>query len=101
MMKCFIIQTRLILKKGTRSEFYRKFRDNNIREMSHSEEGNIEYDIYFPLDSDDDVCLIEKWEAMENIEAHHKSLHYAILNELKEKYVHKIKISKYWAEELR
>ena len=69
--------------------------------MSQSEEGNIEYDIYFPLDSDDDVCLIEKWEAMENIEAHHKSLHYAILNELKEKYVHKIKITKYWAEELR
>lgn len=100
MVKCFIIQVHYFLKKGTRGEFYRKFRDNNIREMSQAEKGNLEYSIFFPNDSDDDVCLIEKWEAMEDIEAHHKTLHYAILNELKEKYVKKIVIKKYWAEEL-
>lgn len=100
-MKCFFIQVRYYLKKGSRSEFYRKFRDNNIREMSQSEIGNIEYNMFFPMDSDDDICILEKWESMENIEAHHKTLHYAILNELKEKYVEKVEIKKYWIEEIR
>lgn len=99
-MKCVLIQVRYYLKKGTRSEFYRKFRDNNIREMSQSEEGNIEYSVFFPLDSDNDVCIIEKWESLDNIEAHKKTLHYAILNELKEKYVTKVELAKFWAEEL-
>lgn len=100
-MKCFFIQVRYYLKKGSRSEFYRKFRDNNIREMSQSEAGNIEYDMFFPMDSDDDICIIEKWETEESIEAHRKTLHYAILNELKEKYVNKVEIKKYWVEELQ
>lgn len=52
------------------------------------------------MDSDDDICILEKWESKENIEAHQKTLHYAILNELKEKYVEKVEIKKYWVEEL-
>ena len=64
------------------------------------ESGNIEYVMFFPMDSDDDICILEKWESKENIEAHQKTLHYAILNELKEKYVEKVEIKKYWVEEL-
>lgn len=99
-MNFFFIQVRYYLKKGCRSEFYRKFRDNNIIEMSRAEAGNIEYCMFFPMDSDDDICILEKWESKENIEAHQKTLHYAILNELKEKYVEKVEIKKYWVEEL-
>ena len=65
-----------------------------------AEVGNIEYCMFFPMDSDDDICILEKWESKENIEAHQKTLHYAILNELKEKYVEKVEIKKYWVEEL-
>lgn len=99
-MKCFLILVRYKIKKGCRSEFYRKFRDNNICEMSKAEEGNLQYDIYFPLDSDDDICLIEKWEFQKNIDAHKKTLHYAILDELKEKYVMRIELEKYWIEQI-
>lgn len=67
--------------------------------MSQSENGNLQYEIYFPLDSDDDICLIEKWETEEDILAHQKSLHFAILGELKEKYVDKVEIQKYWIEQ--
>lgn len=99
-MKCFFIQIRFHLKKGTRSEFYRKFRDNNIREMSQSEKGNLEYSLFFPLDSDDDICIDEKWETKEDIEAHKKSLHFAILNELNEKYVKNFEVKTFWLEEM-
>ncbi len=98
-MKVLFVQVRYILKKGTRSEFYRKFRDNNIREFSQAEEGNIEYEIYFPLDSDDDICILEKWNDEEAQIAHGKTLHYAILSELKEKYVSKVIIKKAWLKE--
>ena len=48
--------------------------DNNIIEMSRAEAGNIEYCMFFPMDSDDDICILEKWESKENIEAHQKTL---------------------------
>lgn len=98
-MKFFFLQVRYCLKKGTRGEFYRRFRDNNIREMSQAEIGNIEYDIFFPMDNEDDICIIEKWETTEAIEAHHRTLHYAILNELKEKYATKVEVKKFWVDE--
>ena len=97
-MDSVFVQARYVLKKGTRSEFYRKFRDNNIREFSKSESGNIDYEIYFPLDSENDVCFLEKWESMEAQKNHSNTLHYAILAELKSKYVEKIQIEKYRIE---
>ncbi len=99
-MKTLFFQVRYYLKKGTRQEFYRRFRDNNIREFSKSEEGNIEYELYLPLDSDDDICLLEKWESIESQKQHLQTLHYAILCELKAKYVVKTEIKKGWLESI-
>lgn len=95
-MKCLFIQVRFYLKPGCRNDFYQRFRDNNIREMSLSEEGNIDYEIYLPQDSANDICIMEKWESIQAQEKHMQTLHYAILAELKSKYVRKIEIKKYW-----
>lgn len=97
-MKCLFIEVKYYLKKGTRSEFYRRFRDNNIRELSISEEGNIDYEIYLPADAENEVHLYEKWESKEAQENHQQTLHFAILTELKTKYVKKIEVSKSWLE---
>lgn len=99
-MKYFFVQVRYFLNKGMRSEFYRRFRDNNIRELSMSEEGNIDYEMYYPHDSDDDICLLEKWKDVEAFKLHGQTLHYAILSELKAKYVKKVEIKKYMIEEI-
>lgn len=99
-MKCILVQARYYLKKACRSEFYQKFRDNNIRELSKSEEGNLEYEIYKPFDSEDDICLTEVWKNAESQRQHHQTLHYAILSELKAKYVKKIEIKTGYFEEL-
>ena len=97
-MKILFIQVRYHLKKGTRQEFYRRFRDNNIREFSSSEEGNLEYELYLPLDSDDDICILEKWKDEASQLAHLETLHYAILSELKLKYVEKTDIQQFWIQ---
>ncbi|MBQ0050707.1 MAG: antibiotic biosynthesis monooxygenase [Treponema sp.] len=99
-MKCVFVQARYYLNRGTRSDFYQRFRDNNIREFSRSEDGNLEYEIYLPLDSDDDVCILEKWKDTESQKQHMQTLHYAILSELKAKYVKKVEIKKAWLEEI-
>lgn len=97
-MKTLFLQVRYHLKKGTRQEFYRRFRDNNIREFSASEEGNIEYELYMPLDSDNDICILEQWQDEKAQKQHLETLHYAILSELKAKYVLKTEIQKFWIE---
>ncbi len=97
-MKALFVQTRFHLKKGTRQEFYRRFRDNNIREFSRSEVGNLEYELYLALDSDDDICILEKWQDQESREAHRETLHYAVLSELKQKYVKSTDSNQFWIE---
>lgn len=87
------------MRKGCRDDFYQKFRDNNICEMSRSEIGNIEYELYFPQDNGNDVCLLEKWHDEKSFKLHTHTLHYAILCELKDKYVKKTEINKYWIED--
>ena len=98
-MKSLFVQVRYYLKKGKRDDFYQKFRDNNICEMSQSEIGNVEYEIYMPHDSENDVCLLEKWIDEKSFELHQHTLHYAILCELKDKFVKKTIIKKYWIED--
>ncbi|MCQ2248100.1 MAG: antibiotic biosynthesis monooxygenase [Treponema sp.] len=97
-MKCLFVQVRYFLKSGCRSDFYQKFRDNNIREMSQAEDGNIDYELYLPQDSENDICILEKWKDIHSQEKHEQTFHSAILDELKEKYVKKIEIKKYWLE---
>ncbi len=97
-MDGIILQVRYYLKKDCRAEFYRRFRDNNIGELSIAEEGNLGYEMYYPLDSNDDICIIERWRDEKSQEAHLHTLHYAILNELKQKFVKKVSIRKAFYE---
>lgn len=99
-MKYLFVQVRYHINHGMRDEFYRRFRDNNIREFSRSESGNLDYEIYFPLDSDDDICLLEKWKDIESQRQHEQTLHYAILTELKSKFVKRVEIRRFWLEDI-
>lgn len=64
--------------------------------MSMAEEGNIEYEILLPHNYENEIYILEKWENPECLEKHKHSLHYAILGELKAKYVSRVEIQKYW-----
>lgn len=99
-MKNLFIQVRYYLKSGCRDDFYQKFRDNNIREMTMAEDGNIDYELYMPQDSSNDICILEKWKNIQSQQKHCETFHYAILDELKAKYVKKVEIKKYWIEEI-
>nr|WP_242843295.1 antibiotic biosynthesis monooxygenase family protein [Kineothrix alysoides] len=99
MRKYVLVNVRYTIQTGKREEFYRKLQEEKITTASRQEPGNIKYDFYYPLDSSDDMCLMEMWTNQHELKRHAATAHYNALSRLKEIYVKKIKISKYGIEE--
>lgn len=97
--KYVLVNARYTIQAGKREEFYRKLQEEEIATASRQEPGNIKYDFYYPLDSSDDICLMEMWTNQHELKRHAATAHYDALSRLKEIYVKKIKISKYGIKE--
>ena len=74
-------------KPDLRDEFLEKIYTEGIDIASRSEEGNIKYDYYTPVDGVDDLLLLEKWSDADALAAHGKQPHFARLGELKKEFV--------------
>lgn len=74
-------------KPDMRDEFLEMIYTEGIDVASRTEEGNIKYDYYTPVDGSDDLLLVEKWRDAEALAAHGKQEHFARLGELKQEFV--------------
>ena len=74
-------------KPDLRDEFLEKIYTEGIDTASRSEEGNIRYDYYTPMDGSDDLLLLEKWRDAEALAVHGRQPHFARLGELKKEFV--------------
>ena len=74
-------------KPDLRDEFLEMIYTEGIDIASRSEEGNIKYDYYTPVDGSDDLLLLEKWRDAEALDAHGRQPHFARLGELKKEFV--------------
>lgn len=74
-------------KPDLRDEFLEMIYTEGIDTASRSEEGNIRYDYYTPVDGSDDLLLLEKWRDAEALDAHGRQPHFARLGELKKEFV--------------
>ena len=74
-------------KPGMRQEFLDMITAEGIDAACRSEEGNIKYDYYTPVDGSNELLLVEKWHDADALAKHGRQPHYARLGELKEKYV--------------
>ena len=74
-------------KPGKREDFLQKIKSEGIDAASRGEDGNSKYDYYLPVDSSDELLLIEKWQDADALAAHGKQPHYARLGRLKPDYV--------------
>ena len=74
-------------KPDMRDEFLEMIYTEGIDVASRTEEGNIKYDYYTPVDGSDDLLLVEKWCDAEALAAHGKQEHFARLGELKQEFV--------------
>lgn len=60
-----------------------------------SEEGNLRYDYFFPIDSEDTVLLIDSWKDQASLDVHHDSPMMSKIIELREKYNLTMKVERY------
>jgi quinol monooxygenase YgiN len=81
------ILVRYAIKPGKRAEFLKVIQEEGIHAQSKNEKGNVGYDYYYPVDSSEDILLIEKWSNREAWEAHKQASHTQKLQGIKEKYV--------------
>jgi quinol monooxygenase YgiN len=75
------------LRKGTRDAFLREMNELNIFDKSRSETGNISYDYYLPLDGEDTLVGLERWENIDAFRAHVAGKTVASLQTIQEKYM--------------
>jgi len=72
-----------------------------IIEATRGEEGCIEYNLYNPIDSENTLLFVEKWESKESLESHIKQQHFIDFGSAIENYLAKdLEISVYSSEEI-
>lgn len=82
-------------KPDLREAFLERILAEGIDEKSRSEAGNIKYDYYLPVDSGDDLLLVEKWQDADALAAHGRQPHFLRLGALKAEYVNETVIEKF------
>lgn len=90
-----LVTVRYTVKPGKREELYKKIVEQHIDTDSRAEADNRKYDYYLPLDSENDLCLLELWTSAKAQKEHTKTAHYQLLTKLKEEYVENAQIQIY------
>lgn len=94
--RLFMLQVTYRVIKGKRDEFYKKVKEQDIIQNSKEEPGNFKYDYYIPVDSEDEICLMELWTGESAQKLHTNTEHFQKLTQLKKGYVESVEIEKYW-----
>ncbi|HKM33396.1 MAG TPA: antibiotic biosynthesis monooxygenase [Lachnospiraceae bacterium] len=89
------------IKEGKREEFIKNLTDNRIADASKKEPGNIKYEILLPIESSNEVCLLEMWTNQHENNRHKQTKHYQVLAELKAKYVERVEIINYMIKKIK
>lgn len=97
-MKKIIVLVRYTAKPGMRDAFLNKIIEEGILAATLKEDGCEKYDYYYPVGTEDDLCLCEIWRDADAVAAHGKQAHYLRLGELKAEMVDKVSVDKFMIE---
>lgn len=82
-------------KRGNAKKFAEEMVASGIVEDIRAEEGNIRYDYFLPIDSEETVLLIDSWKDQISLDKHHASPMMARIAELRNKYDLHMKAERY------
>lgn len=74
-------------RPNMRDQFLKILKSEGIDKTSQTEDGNLRYHYYLPVDGGDELLLVEKWRDAESLRAHSLRPHFARLREIKAEYV--------------
>lgn len=91
-----MLQVTYHIQIDMREIFCSEVKEQGIIQKSKEEPGNYKYDYYLPINSKDELCILELW-----IDEHAQKLHgqteqYEKLTILKKLYVESVQIEKFW-----
>ena len=84
---------------GNAKKFAEEMISSGIVSDILSEDGNIRYEYFFPMDDQETVLLIDSWKDQHSIDVHHASPMMAKIAELREKYDLHMKVERYISDE--
>ena len=73
-------------KDGSARKFAEEMVEKGVVERVRVEKGNQKYEYFFPMDDEETVLLIDRWESQEALDAHHRSPMMKEIAELRDKY---------------
>ena len=73
-------------KNGSARAFAKEMVESGLVERIRNEEGNLKYEYFFPMDDDETVLLIDRWENEEALDKHHKTEMMSEIANLRDKY---------------
>ena len=82
-------------KNGSARAFAKEMVDSGIVDRIRAEDGNLRYEYFFPMDDNETVLLIDRWENQEALNRHHKSAMMGEIAKLRDKYGLKLNVERY------
>ncbi|MCR5804267.1 MAG: antibiotic biosynthesis monooxygenase [Clostridia bacterium] len=84
---------------GNARRFAEEMEKSGTADKIRSEEGNIRYEYFFPMNDQETVLLIDVWENQEAIDRHHDSPMMETIASLREKYDLHMRVERYISDE--
>ncbi len=85
-------------KNGSARKFAEEMVSSGLVDRVRAENGNMKYEYFFPLEDEETVLLIDKWENQEALDIHHKSEMMKEIAELRNKYNLSMKVERFIEE---
>ena len=86
-------------ENGNARKFAEEMIQNGTVDRIRSENGNLRYEYFQPLDDPETVLLIDQWASQEAIDVHHASPMMQTIAEFREKYGLKMKVERFISDE--
>ena len=82
-------------KNGSARKFAEEMVSSGIVDRVRAEEGNEKYEYFFPMEDNETVMLIDKWESGKALDLHHKSEMMKEIAGLRNKYELKMRVERF------
>jgi quinol monooxygenase YgiN len=87
-------------KNGSARKFAEEMISSGVVNDIRTENGNIRYDYFYPMNDTETVLLIDSWENQKAIDIHHASPMMEQITRLREKYDLSMKVERYVSDEM-
>ena len=86
-------------QNGSARDFAQEMVETGLVDRIRAEEGNEQYDYFFPMDDPETVLLIDRWDGQSAIDRHHATTMMAEISQLRDKYNLHMRVERYVSDQ--